>query len=157
MNTTALLNNKTSSTLGVFQDIWSDELLAIWMPIAVYWVQCTMFEILMKLEIPFFEKYRIHTPDDRDRRNKVSFGKVLIMVALQHVVQIVLGVALLKSLDPEAEQLKYQQSIAKYSSIAFSLLTKTGQPKEKATLFANQIAVFIQEYVVSAIKFFIAM
>jgi sphinganine C4-monooxygenase len=111
----------------------------------------------MKLKIPFFEQYRIHTPDDRDKRNKVTFGKVLLMVALQHVVQIVLGVALLKSLDPEADQQRYQQSIARYTSVLFSVLINVGQPKEKATLLANQLAVFIQDYVVSAVKFFIAM
>lgn len=158
MNSTFLKSISSSSSNSFeLKDIWSDDLLAIWVPIAVYWGQCTLFEILMRLKIPFFEQYRIHTPDDRDKRNKVSFGKVLVMVALQHVVQIFLGIALLKSLDPEAEQLKYQRSIANYSSLLFSLLIKAGQPKEKAMLLASNLAVFIQDYIVSAVKFFIAM
>lgn len=156
MNATQL-KKSTSAHSGSLLDPWSDELLAIWVPIAVYWVQCTLFEILMRLEIPFFEKYRISSPEDRQKKNKVSFGKVLMMVALQHVVQIVLGIALMKSLDPEGDLIKHQNSINRYTTIILNALTNLGQPQETAFVYASNIAVFIQNYVVPCIKFFIAM
>lgn len=138
-------------------DPWSDELMAIWVPIAVYWIQCSIFEILMRLEIPFFEKYRIHSPQDRSKRNKVGFGKVLLMVALQHVVQIVLGIALMKSLDPAADQMKYDNAINRYTTIVLNILTNLGQPKDAAFAIANNVAYFIQNYAVPCVQFFIAM
>lgn len=155
MNITAAYNQQKNTVFGF--DIWSDELLAIWVPIAVYWIQCTNFEILMRLKIPYFEKYRIHSPEDRERRNKVSFGKVLIMVALQHVVQIVLGVALLKNMDAASVQLKYQQQVAKYSGFIMDLLLKLGQPMDSSAIISRNIAIFIQNYIVPAIQFFLGM
>jgi sphinganine C4-monooxygenase len=156
MNSTAM---KKSSSLSSELSLnpWSDELMAIWVPIAVYWIQCSIFEILMRLEIPFFEKYRIHSPQDRNKRNKVGFGKVLLMVALQHVVQIVLGIALMKSLDPDADQMKYDNAINRYTTIALNILTNLGQPKDAAFAVANNVAYFIQNYIVPCVQFFIAM
>jgi sphinganine C4-monooxygenase len=157
MNTTAYAG-KLSTINNTFLDPWSDELLAIWVPIAVYWIQCTMFEVLIRLEIPFFEKYRIHTPEDRQKRNKVSFAKVLMMVALQHVVQIVLGIALMKNLDPVGEQIKHEKAINRYTTtILYALTNGLGQPKESSFTIAKNIAVFIQNYIVPCIQFFIAM
>ncbi|KAI8077291.1 fatty acid hydroxylase superfamily-domain-containing protein [Gilbertella persicaria] len=54
MNTTNF--SKSTSFFSInscFLDIWSDEMLAIWVPIAVYWIQCSFFELLMQLKIPF--------------------------------------------------------------------------------------------------------
>lgn len=156
MNATQL---KKSSNIqsGSLLDPWSDELLAIWVPIAVYWIQCSFFEVLMFLELPFLEKYRIHSPEDRYKRNKVTFGKVLIMVALQHVVQIVLGIALMKSLDPEGDELKHLNAINRYTTIILNALTNLGQTQETAFVYANNTAIFIQNFIVPCIKFFIAM
>jgi hypothetical protein len=67
-------------------DMWTDEMMALWVPIAIYWIQCSLFEMLMRLKLPFFEKYRIHSSIDRSNRNRVSFANVLYMVALQHVL-----------------------------------------------------------------------
>ncbi|KAL7319448.1 Sphingolipid C4-hydroxylase sur2 [Mucor circinelloides] len=156
MNTTAAKKSSGLSA-GLSLDPWSDELMAIWVPIAVYWIQCSIFEILMRLEIPFFEKYRIHSPEDRNKRNKVGFGKVLLMVALQHVVQIVLGIALMKNLDPAADQMKYDNAINRYTTIILNIMANLGQPKDAAFTIANNIAHFIQNYMVPCVQFFTAM
>lgn len=142
---------------GPLFDLWSDELMAIWVPISVYWVQCSIFEVLMRLEIPFLEKYRIHTPDDRSKRNKVSFGKVLLMVALQHAVQIVLGVALMKGVDPVSDQRKHDHAINHYTTILLQIFTHFDQTQEAAFALANNGAIFIQNYIIPGIQFFIAM
>lgn len=156
MNTTAAKKSSGLSA-GLSLDPWSDELMAIWVPIAVYWIQCSIFEILMRLEIPFFEKYRIHSPEDRNKRNKVGFGKVLLMVALQHVVQIVLGIALMKNLDPAADQMKYDNAINRYTTIILNIMANLGQPKDAAFTIASNIAHFIQNYMVPCVQFFTAM
>lgn len=138
-------------------DPWSYELLAIWLPIAVYWIQCSFYEILMRLEIPFFEQYRIHSPEDRQKRNKVAYGKVLVMVALQHVVQIVLGVGLMKSLDPLGDEIKHQNAINNHTSSILLTLINFGYPQKSAFSIANYIAVHYENYVLPCIQFFIAM
>ncbi|KAI8338512.1 fatty acid hydroxylase superfamily-domain-containing protein [Chlamydoabsidia padenii] len=92
-------------------DMWTDEMMALWVPIAVYWIQCSLFEILMRLKLPFFEKYRIHSSFERYNRNRVSFIKVLYMVALQHVLQFVFGYFLLKVEDPVSRAMKASVAI----------------------------------------------
>jgi sphinganine C4-monooxygenase len=156
MNTTNIKKSTGHQNEPLFE-LWSDELMAIWVPIIVYWVQCSFFEVLMRLEIPFLEQYRIHTPDDRNKRNKVSFGKVLLMVALQHAVQIVLGVALMKGVNPVSDQRKHDEAINQYTTILLEILTNFGQPQEAAFVLANNGATFIQSYIVPCIQFFIAM
>lgn len=138
-------------------DIWSYELLALWLPISVYWIQCSLYEVLMRLEIPFFEQYRIHSPEDRQKRNRVAFGKVLVMVALQHVVQIVLGVGLMKSIDPLASEIKHQTSINKNTSAILLALINLGYPQQAAFHVANFIAVNYENYVLPCLQFFMAM
>lgn len=92
-------------------DMWTDEMMALWVPIAVYWIQCSFFEILMRLKLPFFEKYRIHSSAERSNRNRVSFANVLYMVALQHVLQFIFGYFLLKVEDPASRALKTSLAI----------------------------------------------
>ncbi|KAI7897745.1 uncharacterized protein BX663DRAFT_546980 [Cokeromyces recurvatus] len=156
MNTTAIKQTPSLSLNKSIYDPWSDEVMAVWVPIVVYWVQCSIFEILMRLEIPFFEKYRIHTPEERNSRNKASFSKVLIMVALQHIVQFVLGLAVIKGIDPAVEQLKHDQAVNRYSTIFLNVLSHFGQLQD-ITIIANRIAIFIQDYLRPALQFFIGM
>lgn len=156
MNATHI-KKTTSFQESITYDLFSYELLAIWLPIVVYWVQCSFYEILMRLEIPFFEQYRIHSPEDRQKRNKVAFGKVLVMVALQHVVQIVLGFGLMKSLDPLGDEIKHQNAINKHTSYILLALIHYGYPQKSAFTIANYIAVHYENYVLPCIQFFIAM
>lgn len=142
---------------GLSFDIWSDPVLALWAPIAVYWIQCSLYEILMSLEIPFFEQYRIHTAEDRQKKNKVSFSKVLIMVALQHVVQLVLGFALMENFDPVEDEIRHQNSINNCTSILLYAFVKLGYTQTSAFTMANTMAVHYQNYLLPCIRFFIAM
>lgn len=69
----------------------SDKILALLAPIAVYWLVSLWFQLLDTLRLPFFEKYRLHEPEEIQKRNKVSASKVIVMVLLQQAVQTVLG------------------------------------------------------------------
>lgn len=150
---------KKSSSIqdSISFDPWSYELLALWLPIATYWIQCSFYEILMRLEIPFFEQYRIHSPEDRQKRNRVAFGKVLVMVALQHVVQIVLGLGLMKSIDPVASEIKHQNAINRHTSSILLAFINLGYPQTSAFRIANYIATNYENYVLPCLQFFMAM
>lgn len=77
--------------LSRLPDMWTDEMLALWVPVAVYWVLCLCYEGLMRWQLPYFEQFRLHTAKAKDTRNKVTLTRVIIMVALQHVVQLFFG------------------------------------------------------------------
>ncbi|KAG2236954.1 fatty acid hydroxylase superfamily-domain-containing protein [Thamnidium elegans] len=156
MNAT-YVKNSTKVNNDFLLDPWSDELLAVWAPIALYWVLCSFYEILMRLEIPFFEQYRIHSPEDREKRNKVSFNKVLVMVALQHVVQIVLGFALMKGVDPVGLEIKHRKAINDYTTVLLNALISLGYTQNSAFSIANYVATHFQNFLLPCIQFFIAM
>ncbi|KAI7907741.1 fatty acid hydroxylase superfamily-domain-containing protein [Cokeromyces recurvatus] len=87
-------------------DLWSDEVLALWMPIAAYWIFSIFWHFVMKAEIPYFEQYRIHAIGEIENRNKVSFSKVLCMVLLQQIVQFILGLFILHPADSVRNTIK---------------------------------------------------
>lgn len=102
-------------------DPWSDETMSVWVPIAAYWVYSIIFHFLMKAEIPFFEKYRIHTSDDMKKRNRVSAAKVLTMVTIQQSIQAILGLILIKPTDPAAAALKDKEVVARWSAYIYNV------------------------------------
>lgn len=81
--------------MAVFSFI-SDKYLSLLAPIAVYWLVSLWFTTLDQLRIPFFEKYRLHEPEEVTKRNKVSATKVVWMVLVQQAVQTALGVFVLE-------------------------------------------------------------
>ncbi|KAI8983644.1 fatty acid hydroxylase superfamily-domain-containing protein [Pilobolus umbonatus] len=135
-------------------DVWSEEAMAVWVPTAVYWVQCSLFEVIMMLEIPFIEKYRIYTEEERGR-NKVSFGKVIVMVTLQHIIQIILGILLMKNMDIDAHQ-QHQKKIGQYTAIISNYLCPYSH-KDNCVYISNTIAICIQSYIIPVIQFVVAM
>lgn len=69
----------------------SDKDLSLLTPVVLYWVASAFFEIIDKSNIPFFDKYRLHEPEEVKRRNRVSAKTVLYAVLLQQVLQTALG------------------------------------------------------------------
>ncbi|CAO3595325.1 unnamed protein product [Absidia cylindrospora] len=86
-----ILQTLSTSYHSIQKDPWADEILALWVPIAAYWIYSMIFHFLMIAKIPYFEQYRIHSPEDSDKRNRVSVKRVLGMVTLQQAIQILLG------------------------------------------------------------------
>lgn len=105
------------------KDPWSDEILALWVPIAAYWIYSTFFHFVMKAEIPYFEQYRIHTLGDMEKRNKVSMARVLGMVALQQVIQVVLGILVLHPVDPVRYAIEEEKSLTWYTGFFLSFVS----------------------------------
>lgn len=69
----------------------SDKDLSLLTPVLVYWLASAFFETLDWCSFPFFEKYRIHEPEEVKKRNKVSATKVFWMVVIQQIIQTALG------------------------------------------------------------------
>ena len=67
----------------------SDGVLAILSPVIAYWTYATFFHIIDVYELA--EKYRIHPSEEEESRNKASLAEVLWDVALQHVIQTIVG------------------------------------------------------------------
>ncbi|KAI8086141.1 fatty acid hydroxylase superfamily-domain-containing protein [Halteromyces radiatus] len=143
-----------SSLLKLYNvpDFWTDEMLALWVPIAIYWIQCSFFEILMRLQLPFFEKYRIHSSIDRSNRNKVSFGNVLYMVAVQHIIQFIFGYFLLKVEDPATRSLKSELAIQRTTQWILSYIGNY-----QLNDLVQLVAWMLHIWVIPIIQFLLAM
>lgn len=69
----------------------NDKDLSLLTPVAIYWAASLLFEAMDWSNLPFFEKYRIHEPEEVKRRNKVSATTVFWMVVIQQILQTALG------------------------------------------------------------------
>lgn len=82
----------------------SDKYLSLLSPIIAYWVVSAWFCFLDTMQFPFFEKYRLHEPEEISKRNRVSAFKVLIMVVLQQLIQTGLGILILEGEETSLAQ-----------------------------------------------------
>lgn len=114
MDATEFLKSSLDSLRN--KDPFSDEILALWVPVASYWLFSTFFHLLTKANLPYFEQYRIHSLGDMQKRNKVSMSRVLTMVALQQIIQVVLGILVLHPLDPVSYAKTEQDTLHALSS-----------------------------------------
>lgn len=94
----------------------SDKYLSLLAPIAVYWIVSLWFTVLDVLRIPFFEKYRLHEPEEITKRNKVSATKVVWMVLVQQVVQTILGIFVLEDEETVRKQV-FQDHTANMTTV----------------------------------------
>jgi sphinganine C4-monooxygenase len=75
----------------------SDQLLALLLPIAAYWIVSIGFHILDVYD--FWSQYRLHTPAEVLKRNHVTRYEVVRDVIVQQIIQTVFGLAI-GMLDP---------------------------------------------------------
>lgn len=133
------------------KDPWSDEILALWVPVASYWLFSTFFHLLTKANIPFFEQYRIHSIGDMHKRNKVSLIRVLSMVALQQVIQVVLGILVLHPLDPVQYAIQEEDTLRWLTNVFLSAT------QYQSVHLANILAKFLYLIIIPAVQFVSAM
>lgn len=77
----------------------SDEYLALVMPVLVYWTMGLMFQYFNDHNM--FMKYRLHTPEELEKRNKCTMFQVVRSVIMQHAIQSVAGVLFSKLDEPQ--------------------------------------------------------
>lgn len=75
----------------------TDRNLSLLAPVAIYWVLSTIFHILDTIELPYFERHRIHPTSEVAKRNRAGFWQVINAVIFQQIVQTVLGLLVLDS------------------------------------------------------------
>lgn len=76
----------------------SDENLALALPIVVYWTMGLFFQYLNDKDM--FPQYRLHTPEELEKRNRCSLGEVLRAVFCQHILQTVAGIVVSQFDEP---------------------------------------------------------
>jgi len=105
----------------------SDKDLSLLMPIVIYWGVSLIFQAIDSAEIPYFERYRIHEPEEVKRKNRVTKRTVVLMVIVQQAVQTALGMYWLDDEDPLKEVFRdHKGEMEQYgiwiSRISFALL-----------------------------------
>jgi sphinganine C4-monooxygenase len=75
----------------------TDKFLSLLIPIVAYWVFSLLFHALDCLELPYFEKMRIHESEEVQSRNRVTVWGVIKAVLLQQFFQTALGWVWLES------------------------------------------------------------
>jgi len=66
-----------------------DKILVLILPVIAYWSLSLVFHYIDVND--FFEKYRLHTPAEVLKRNRVSINEVIREVLIQHFVQTLTG------------------------------------------------------------------
>lgn len=75
----------------------SDKHLSLALPIIVYWVYSLFFHILDMQSWSFLDKYRIHTPEEVLKRNRVTRWDVVTAVLVQQLGQTIVGAIVLRT------------------------------------------------------------
>ncbi|KAK3132323.1 hypothetical protein QOZ80_6AG0519510 [Eleusine coracana subsp. coracana] len=109
--------------------IFSDEMLAIFVPIVVYWVYSAMYMALGHS----MDKYRLHSRSEEDSKNLVSKRDVIKGVLLQQLVQAAVG------------------------AVVFTATGESSSPAEAAAIVEEQAAGSLFSYLTVAWQFALAM
>ncbi|KAK9703872.1 Sphingolipid C4-hydroxylase sur2 [Basidiobolus ranarum] len=90
----------------------SDKTLALMLPVVVYWIFSGFFYFVSELRIPFFEKYRNHTPEEEKAKNQVTVKEVITNVLVQQFIQTLLGLIVVAA--EGAEEVDYSFTPTKF-------------------------------------------
>jgi sphinganine C4-monooxygenase len=75
----------------------SDKHLSLALPIVAYWLYSAVFHFLDLQSWSFLERYRLHTPEEVLKRNRVTRWQVVRDVLIQQLGQIVVGGIVLRT------------------------------------------------------------
>lgn len=77
----------------------SDAMLALVLPIIAYWTFSGFFALLDS--VSYFDKFRLHTPEELTKRNRCTKTEVVRAVLIEHFLQTVAGIILMKVEGPQ--------------------------------------------------------
>lgn len=103
----------------------SDRYLALAGPILGYWVLSLIFHLIDTAQLPYFEKRRIHESPEVLSRNKATIGQVVRAVAVQQVLQTILGYVWLEDDAAILKREVYRDHLAEMSSMAPAIANLT--------------------------------
>jgi sphinganine C4-monooxygenase len=75
----------------------SDKHLSLALPVVAYWLYSAVFHFLDLQSWSFLERYRLHTPEEVLKRNRVTRWQVVRDVFIQQLGQIVVGAIVLRT------------------------------------------------------------
>jgi sphinganine C4-monooxygenase len=75
----------------------SDKHLSLALPVILYWLYSLIFHILDLQSWSFLEKYRLHTPEEVLKRNRVTRWDVVTAVLVQQIGQTIVGAIVLRT------------------------------------------------------------
>ncbi|KAF9090487.1 hypothetical protein BGX29_011445 [Mortierella sp. GBA35] len=133
----------------------SDQALALWLPVIVYWVYSLFFHWISVKEFSWFEKYRLHDKEE-ETRNRVSLPEVIKAVIIQQVLQTALGFIVVVADDSDMV-FDDEASLAKYSMWISSLVSLAGLQTVFTQANIETMAHIAYFYLESMVRFFIAM
>lgn len=99
----------------------TDKHLSLLIPLVAYWVFSLLFHTLDLLQLPYFEKLRIHESQEVLSRNRASVKQVIGAVVLQQVVQTLLGWVWLESEEEILRREVYRDHQAAMAQLALGL------------------------------------
>ncbi|CAG8473429.1 8577_t:CDS:2 [Paraglomus occultum] len=79
----------------------TDKQLSMLVPLLVYWVYSIFYHLISEYRVSLFEPYRIHTPAEIEKRNKVTKAEVIKSVLIQQVLQTLFGLLILMAEDED--------------------------------------------------------
>lgn len=107
----------------------SDKNLSLLAPVVVYWATSLAYHVLDVWQPAWSERYRMHPPEQIEKRNRVTMRRVVVMVLVQHLIQTLLGLIVLEDtphlgawrtdVDPEREVL----GIVGFLRMAYALVS----------------------------------
>lgn len=106
-----------------------DKFLIVVLPVAVYWIFSLCFQLCD--DYGWLSKYKLHTPEEFLKRNRVSMRDVVQGVLVQHALQVVMGIGLAyfeadEIIDEQQGVLAWAQRVRLVRKYAPSLLAVTG-------------------------------
>lgn len=112
-----------------FLSIMSDKWLSLAVPIVFYWAYSLIFFAIDMLELPYFEKRRIHESPEVLARNKTTVAQVVRAVMLQHAIMVVLGFLVLEDEPVFTEHLRAMARLTPKvgTCVLLTLGPKTGE------------------------------
>lgn len=133
-----------------------DSVTGIAAPFLVYWVYSLVFYALERLELPFFERYRIHEPDDIKNRNRVTLAQVIKAVLIQQALQTALGLAWLENDDSAHDYRRELDSYASWTRYLLVTVLGRGLGTDLAKLHASDLGTWFYWWGVPLLQFFFA-
>lgn len=122
----------------------SDAVTSVIAPFVAYWTVSIFFSVVDALEIPAFEKHRIHEPEEIKKRNRVTPKEVVKGVLLQQAIQTALGLVYLEEghgYDPRTD---YREEMRPYARVLAKLATAVLGQKEARRVLATRGSDLVQ-------------
>lgn len=135
----------------------SDPNLAVLAPVIAYWSLSLIFEAIDRSQLSFFEKYRIHEPEEVKRKNKVSAKTVVYAVIVQQIFQTMLGWFILDEEEAIRETFRDHSSelitYGKYINKAITLLLGQESGHRVLSNYGPQLISFMYWWGVPVLQF----